>query len=254
MARVLKDPPKPFGLLREHPILAVSVSGLICSATGYYIEYRLLREFGLDLMHYGGVQDLLLGGLKRPLVFLAFPGLFLGVPYCLHLLSLIRLLRDEVGDYTAKIRARSDELSAEERGRDIHINSMMAQLASLKRTLVRLRAMGIAALVGWALLAPGLLLVLAESELHREIDAIRSGEKSQVVLHLERGEVWPKGDDACAVVITTTEDYMFLLEDSDGEETLTRVFSRTLIRAIEQRETESLDSENTDVEPAPNKR
>jgi len=71
-------PTRPRGTLldyfAEHPLVVISMAGLFCSALGYYCEFVLLGEFGIDAIQFADTSDFLLAGLKRPWLFaLTFP-------------------------------------------------------------------------------------------------------------------------------------------------------------------------------------
>jgi hypothetical protein len=58
----------------EHPLVVISIAGLLTSALGYFCEFVLLKEFGIDAIPFADTSDFLLAGLKRPWLFaLTFP-------------------------------------------------------------------------------------------------------------------------------------------------------------------------------------
>jgi hypothetical protein len=58
----------------EHPLVVISIAGLLCSALGYFCEFVLLAEFGINAIPFADTGDFLLAGLKRPWLFaLTFP-------------------------------------------------------------------------------------------------------------------------------------------------------------------------------------
>lgn len=58
----------------EHPLVVISIAGLLCSGLGYFCEFVLLAEFGINAIPFADTGDFLLAGLKRPWLFaLTFP-------------------------------------------------------------------------------------------------------------------------------------------------------------------------------------
>jgi hypothetical protein len=70
--------PRPRGTLldyfADHPLVVISIAGLLCSGLGYFCEFVLLAEFGINAIPFADTGDFLLAGLKRPWLFaLTFP-------------------------------------------------------------------------------------------------------------------------------------------------------------------------------------
>lgn len=57
-------------VLKEYAAIYMTLSFLICTAIGYYGEYKLLNEFGLNITVFAEIDDFFLASLKYPNIFI----------------------------------------------------------------------------------------------------------------------------------------------------------------------------------------
>ena len=61
--------------LKEHPLLVLTLSAISCSAIGFFLEYSLLSNFGLNIGTFASVDYFLLAGITSPTVLIIFVAL-----------------------------------------------------------------------------------------------------------------------------------------------------------------------------------
>lgn len=61
---------KLFSYIKEYFAIYMTFSILVCAAIGYYGEYTLLKEFGLNIIVFAEIDDFFLASLKNPLIFI----------------------------------------------------------------------------------------------------------------------------------------------------------------------------------------
>ena len=63
--------------IKEHPFqcgaVSASMSVFNCSCIGFFREYLVLKEFGINVVSYAELNDFLVAGLKDPYVLAIFP-------------------------------------------------------------------------------------------------------------------------------------------------------------------------------------
>lgn len=57
---------------KQHPLLVVTASTLVCAAIGFGLEYALLNKFGLNIGTFASVEYFLLAGITSPEVIIVF--------------------------------------------------------------------------------------------------------------------------------------------------------------------------------------
>ncbi|KJG20733.1 hypothetical protein UB37_13490 [Photobacterium iliopiscarium] len=61
--------------LKKHPLLVVTFSALSCAFIGFWLEYTLLANFGLNIGTFASIDYFLLAGVSSPKVLFIFSGL-----------------------------------------------------------------------------------------------------------------------------------------------------------------------------------
>ena len=78
---------------KEHPVLIVSLSMILCTGVGYWSEYELMQAFGINIVAFAEADDFLLAAFKNPIIFLIiFPVFTVGIAITLfHTRNLYRI-------------------------------------------------------------------------------------------------------------------------------------------------------------------
>jgi len=74
-----QQPEDALSFFKEHPLIILSLSILLCSGVGYWREYILMQEFGINIVVFAEADDFLLAAFKSPLIFLVSFPLFIGI-------------------------------------------------------------------------------------------------------------------------------------------------------------------------------
>lgn len=75
-----------FTIFTEHSLKIISLAILLCTFVGYFYEYRLLKEFNINIVSFAEIDDFFLAGLKNPIIFiLTFPVLAIELAYIFYI-------------------------------------------------------------------------------------------------------------------------------------------------------------------------
>ncbi|WP_335993192.1 hypothetical protein [Pseudoalteromonas sp. CH_XMU1449-3] len=206
---------------KEHPILVLTFSALLCSAVGYWTEYSLLREFGLNIVVFAEADDFFLAGLKNPKVFLfAFPAFAVGIAYIsIRVTNLAKeqeyIAREELEIQREIERANFDgekdhALRLQEKQKE------MKQYYKAKLTQQRRRA----SLMILPMIILGVVLIFAtlHFEMESHLDRVVNSPEHMSTIELRTGQRLPKDNGAPIVFITATEKFMFFYQhDSNND-------------------------------------
>lgn len=199
-----KQPSAISEFVKEHPIQSsaavASVSAFLCSATGFWREHLLLREFGVNAATFSEINDFLVAGLKDPLVLSVFPYFALSP-------LLFRPFRNLRPDMPFHFLRRFLYLSDSPRAR--------------LRTVVPLL------IVAYPIILAALFVPISAGN---EAEQIRQGE-NPLVVHMRSG-VDLGSPDAPLELITTTDKYVFLWDSKSGQTLIVPSVSISHIRQL----------------------
>lgn len=206
---------------KQHPILVLTFSALLCSAVGYWSEYSLLREFGLNIVVFAEIDDFFLAGLKSPKIFLfAFPMFAIGIAYIS--IRVNRLSREQ-------LYASREELEIERMIEKAQFDKEKEELAHLKskqnemkryfkEKLSSERRKASLMVVPILLLSVISVFVLLQFELNKNLERIVNNPPTQATIKLRTGDIIPKQSEFPLVFITATEKFMFFYQhDADKQ-------------------------------------
>ena len=79
-----------FNFVKEHPFqsgaLVASSTIFLCSCIGFFREYLILKEFGINVVTFAELNDFLVAGLKDPYVLAIFPLILFFFVYSFYIL------------------------------------------------------------------------------------------------------------------------------------------------------------------------
>ena len=85
-----------FQFLKDHPFqsgaLAASSTIFLCSCIGFFREYLILKNFGINVVSYAELNDFLVAGLKDPFVLAIFPVILVFFLYAYYVVQRRRFL------------------------------------------------------------------------------------------------------------------------------------------------------------------
>ncbi|WP_194866762.1 SH3 domain-containing protein [Pseudoalteromonas sp. PPB1] len=202
---------------REHPVLIVSLSILLCSCVGYWSEYRLMQSFGINIVVFAEADDFLLAAFKNPSIFaFSFPVFAMGIMivwYQLRKLSIINTrLRYEELDIRKEFEGRISASELEQR-----VVSGKASFLARHHYNRGLIGAALAAVIVSGILA---MFLLVHIETDKQLERIRSNPSHYSVLELRTNRVLLPEESENLVLITATEKYVFFYlktENQQGE-------------------------------------
>lgn len=222
---------------KEHYILIVSFSALLCSIIGFWSEYRLLREFGLNIVIFSEIDDFFLAGLKYPKVFIvAFSFFAPGTAYMLFLfykltntrkyvdqseehigeeykfsklllhkienIPLVNILTLPLEEYIKidekKLNQKNNEFKSLQDGRE-------EKISNLRNRIIK-------EIITYAAISVALVFILLYIELDRHLDRIKDNPSRMATVQLRNKVTIPDNPSQPLVFITATDKFMFFYQ------------------------------------------
>ena len=200
---------------REHPILILTFSVLLCSAVGYWSEYSLLKHFGLNIVVFAEADDFFLAGLKSPSIFLfSFPIFATGIAYISFRVN--RLAQEQ--EYMAQ-----EQLTMSRRLETAELEGEVGEIGNLKENQIRMRKhfkrklsqeRRRVSLLTIPLILVGVAFIfgLLQVELNNNLERIITNPEKRATIQLRTGATLPKSSENLLVFITATEKFMFFYQ------------------------------------------
>lgn len=244
-------------LFRQHPVLILTFSALLCSAVGYWVEYSLLKKFGLNIVVFAEVDDFFLAGLKYPILYLfGFPVFAILITYLFSLLS----ANTHQKEFLNNLKAYYDKKEEEAKGErnpikgdlwKAHKDEFLRKSINLNAVITanRYKYFGLTITVMTFLLIYGVYWKVNE-----RFDKIVASPESMAIIQLRTGQKIPKEDGPPAVFITATEKFMFFYQQSENEHLNTFAIPITSLSDVLYTEFVPLDEANSDSEEQPEKK
>ncbi|GAM69565.1 hypothetical protein JCM19236_5030 [Vibrio sp. JCM 19236] len=217
MVQDLPDEKTVFSFFREHPILIITFSAFLCSAVGYWSEYSLLKEFGLNIVIFAEIDDFFLAGLKSPKIFLvALPLFIISITYISFRLN--RLAQEQIYISREELKISHDIKIAKTEGHQELATDLETKQKEMKEhfrhqiSMERRRA----SLMVIPIVITGVISIFLflQMELGGNLDRIVNHPSKKAIVSLRTGEVIPKNSDNPLVFITATEKFMFFTQSA----------------------------------------
>lgn len=233
-------------LFLKHPVLFLStVATLVCSVAGFWGEYVLLQQFGVNVAVYAELDDFLIAGLRTPSLF-GISSIVLMVGGSFIAVSLRRINREAEANRSCKStldkeceqiqdslqRGTVKELSVATQ-RKSEIEGEMGTLDEEQRELCTREGRTWWSFVIVALLALISLCIRVHSNVLERASEISAGLTPAATVQLRTNERLPHaGDTRKLAFISATERFMFFLLSQDGEPSETIAVPITSIASV----------------------
>jgi hypothetical protein len=205
---------------KSHPVLVLTFSAILCSAVGYWSEYSLLKQFGLNVVVFAEADDFFLAGLKTPRIFLfAFPMFAVGFAYIS--LRLNRLSREQIHAQTEEFELermieRASIDGDEHRKQDFKLKQENAK-KYFKEKLSSERRKASLMIIPILVISIVSIFGLLHFELEAHIQRIVKNPETMSIIQLRTGNTIPKENENPIVFITATDKFMFFYQHEDNK-------------------------------------
>ncbi|MBW1821586.1 MAG: hypothetical protein JRI92_07440 [Deltaproteobacteria bacterium] len=221
MATEVVDDQTALSFFREHPILILTFSALLCSAVGYWSEYSLLKEFGLNIVVFAEADDFFLAGLKSPKIFmLSFPLFAVGIAYISFRVN--RLAREQQYILREELEiSREIEMAkiGKEREKAVNLEAKQKEMRNhfkmkLSHERRRVSLWTVPIILGGVVF----IFILLQMELNKNLERTITNPEMKATIQLRTRDTLPKTSENPLVFITATEKFMFFYQHNSSDE------------------------------------
>lgn len=221
------------GIFKTHPILILTFTTLLCSAVGYWSEYALLREFGINVVIFANAEDFLLAGLKNPKIFIiSFPLFACGIGIIMYFYSGLEQfehsmlhyqseLLQEIQDSQSELDKEGYSVGKQERLKGFKglEKNVTEQQKTLQEKTHAAKGHSVIYIIATIMVTLILIFVLLKKELNTQLEQIIRKPTVQSFVTLRNGDpLQSKIQGSPLVLITATENFVFFYQaNSQGK-------------------------------------
>lgn len=218
------------GFLREHPFIVISISIFLCTCVGYWSEYLLMQNFGIDIAVYAEVDDFLLAAFRHPLIFaLAFPFFAVGIGLIVRQIN--TLYRIRTGIEKKENEVRSEQAKLDKSKEEVEQQVRQARSKYMQDYGYKQTALGF--FFFFCFLAGTLAPFYAASNvIDEQVEKIRCGKGKYTLVELRSSRFLLPAENQNLRFITATEKFLFLYLQKEGQEGETIVIPASSVISI----------------------
>lgn len=233
-----------FTIFTENSLKIISLAILLCTFVGYFYEYRLLKEFNINIVSFAEIDDFFLAGLKNPIIFiLTFPILAIELAYIFYIRNTLEDSEKQLIEIAKDLEELSDRAKAKNQNRlitwkNIWINRIFRKElvkkyseavrsieeqkiknSKLRKFIKKKNETLIWELIISSVVCIGLIVVLSHYELMRELESITKNPQQIAYINLRNKNTLPTIDNCKKplVFITATNKHTFFYQHGTSE-------------------------------------
>ena len=233
-----------FTIFTEHSLKIISLAILLCTFVGYFYEYRLLKEFNINIVSFAEIDDFFLAGLKNPIIFiLTFPVLAIELAYIFYIRNTLEDSEKKLIEIAKVLEELSDIAKAKNQHplitwRNIWINRIFRkelvkkysaavrsiedqkiENSQLRKFIKKKNESLISELIFSSVVCIAFIGVLSHYQLMIELESITKNPQQIAIINLRNKITLPTIDKRKKplVFITATNKYTFFYQHGTGE-------------------------------------
>ncbi len=193
---------------------------MLCSAVGYWSEYTLLKEFGLNIVVFAEANDFFMAGLKSPKIFIfSFPFFAIALGFISFKINRLAQEQQYITREELEISRRIEMAKLEKH--NIEVPNLEAKQREMKahfkhKLSVERRRLSLF-IIPIILVGVTSIFILLQMELNNNLTRTITNPDKRATILLRTGASLPENNKSPLVFITATEKFMFFYQHDTVE-------------------------------------